>query len=219
MRNSGATVTTALSLALAACAGQAADPPVGTPEGIPTTTVGAPATTGGGGPGTTSTTATSGADDVGGVTVTVGGVTYDLSLDARMPGRDIELTTVCEPDASGTGLFSVVAAVTEENGELATNPQIGLSLHMFASADAAAAFDQPFARFHLTVRHPDDAPGQDLTYTYADDEVLGFEGVTFDGDVGSWIIDGNRISGEVAVCESHSEAFTTASFDITCPTP
>ena len=193
----------ALVVAVAACGGgQTTDPTVTTSGGASATTTGA--TTG---PGDTSTAPSSSGDE-GSVTVTIDGTTYELSV-----SDDVGFPTRCEPDFFGTGQFWVIAVALDEDGARSTDPQVGLSLELFPMDRAADDLG-----FDLSVRVPGDS-SQSLEYLLATDDSVVFQAGEFDGDLGSWTIDGNRIHGEVAVYEyDHIREYSTATFDITCPT-
>lgn len=183
----------------------------------PTDSSGAPTTLGSSG-GTSATTSTpSGGGSEGSVKVIVAGVTYELVTgEVKIPGSAATFPTSCEP--SFFGAFAVLAAIATDEGELAADPQTGLTLIVFPSEEAAAAADSRVISFRLTVRHADGSTEEDLTYASYNDEALEIQDIVFEGDPGSWTIDGNRVYGEVAVYEyDHVREFFTASFDITCP--
>jgi hypothetical protein len=161
------------------------------------TTSGSPSGTSG--PTTTPTTPSEG-DDPGSV-VTIDGITYELSVET--------VATACQPNLFNTGLFQVVARAMG-----GPYPGSVLDFQLFATTDAAAAAGE-----ELNLTFKTKATDGDLDYVLATEESLAMvSGPAFDGDLGSWTIDGRRIYGEVAVFESdHRREFTTATFDVTCP--
>lgn len=165
---------------------------------------------------TTTTVATeappSGGD--GAVIVTVDGTEYLLSVGDDIAVADTGSTfpTRCEPDYFGAGMFWVVATAVDENGVRA-EPNVNLTLNLPHDAGGS---DQ---EFELFVAASASSPLQ-LDYVLAtEDGLAGLGGPAFDGELGFWTVDGNRISGEVTVFEGdHLREFFTATFDITCPT-
>lgn len=199
LRARGAIAAVALMAAACGGGGESTDDPTDTTAPETQTTATAPA----GADTTTSTEAAPSGDDEGSVTVTVDGTTYELSPTG--------FNTRCDPDFFGTGQFWVVAAAFDEDGEFA-DPQISLNLSLYPMGQADDELE-----FELGYRPSDDS-SQTLDYVLATQESVVFQAGEFDGDLGSWTIEGNRIHGEVTVWESdHIREYFTATFDITCP--
>lgn len=152
----------------------------------------------------------------GGASIVVDGVEYSLSVadDIAVGGTGAFFPTRCEPDVFGSGLFSVVATAVDDTGARA-EPAVTLSLVL--PHDGAGSADAP-PELGLSV---EGEGASALDYVLAtDDGLAGVAGPPLEGELGTWSVDGNRITGEVTVFESdHERDFTTATFDITCPTP
>lgn len=211
----GLATATCLALVVAACGGDD-----GTADPTATTAAGTPTTTSGGSGGTTATTAPapSGGDE-GRATVTIDGTTYELSMrdDIAIPGTGTNFPTQCVPNFFGSGQFVAGGVAVDENGDMDLDPQVGFGLRLFPTVEAAEASGRELT-FGLNYSVPDGSSGQDLDYVMANSESLVLQGITFDGDVGSWTIEGNRIHGEIVVYEyDHIREYFTATFDVTCP--
>lgn len=200
----------AMSFVLAACGGGAE--PTGTTASPDPIDDGTTTTSQSGGPGTTATTAPAPSGG-GGVTVSVDGTEYQLSVADDIQVAGVNFPTRCEPNFFGTGMFWVIAVAVDESGARATDPEVGLSLGMFPTAEDAAAADEEL-EFTLDI----DTPNDSFEYTIATHSSVVFQTGEFTGDLGSWTIDGNRIYGEITVYEyDHVREYFTATFDVTCP--
>lgn len=201
-----------LSLLVAACGGDGAASTTTTLAGNPTSTSGGPGDT------TATTQPPSSGGDEGSVTVTIDGTTYQLSTRDDIPtgAGSIMFPTTCEPNFFGRGQFWVIAVAIDADGNRAV-PNVSLELSMFATIQDAEDADETL-EFNLQVDPPDGSADEEFDYIIATDEQVAFQNVNFEGDLGTWTIEGNRIYGEIAVYEyDHVREFFTATFDITCP--
>jgi hypothetical protein len=205
------------ALVLGACGGgsEAADPTSATDSSNGSTTT---AATGSSDDMTTTLTGPSGAGGAGEVVVIVGGVEYRLSVadDVAVGGTGTFFPTRCAPNSFGAGMFWVVATAVDESGARA-EPNVNLSLSL--PHDGQGTADMP-PEFELFVASTAESPLQ-LDYVLAtEDGLAGIGGPAFEGDLGSWTVDGNRVAGEVTVFEGdHLREFFTATFDVVCPAP
>lgn len=211
-RHSTWVVAAASALMVAACGGgSATDDP--TTAGQEET-----ATTAGGGEDTTATTAPPTGDGAAEVVATVDGVEYRLSVsdDVAVGDTGSFFPTRCEPNSFGAGIFWVVATAVDENGVRA-EPNVNLVVNLPHEGHGSPDMQ---AEFELFVASSGDSPLQ-LSYVLANEEGLtGVGAPPYEGELGSWTVDGNRITGEVTVFEGdHLREFFTAGFDITCPAP
>ena len=191
-------LASALTLVLGACGGGggAPDPTVG---GSPTTAGGSSPTTTGdtSGPETTQR-APSGGDD-GTLVVELDGNRYEFTVreDIEYPGvAGTNLPTRCQTDFFGTGMFWIIAFMTDDAGVLVDDHQVSLGLY----ADGAVDED------HDDIMIVSD--GELVQYMVDKDEP------------GSWTISGDRIHGQLNLIffgSAGTEEATTATFDITCP--
>lgn len=153
---------------------------------------------------TTSTTTTTAAPQSGSgmaTTVTIDGTTYELST-----GDDIGYVTRCEANYFGGGIFWVIATAVDDSGARAV-PNVNLELNLP---------HQPNPDSDLEFKLTDDAGP--FEYLIATDDAVVFQAGEFDGDLGSWTVEGNRITGEITVYEyDHVREYFTATFDVTCP--
>jgi hypothetical protein len=217
MRNHLITFAAATVLLVAACGGNS--------QGSDTTAVPgstlpeASTTTGGAGPGTTIPTTTPPSSEGDGVVmVTVDGTEYRLSAAEGITVGGAPFPSRCETNYFGTGMFWVVATAVDDNMARTVDPEVNLSLTLFPTVEAAEAADQDL-EFELKVRSPSDS-SQTRDYLIATDDSVVFQAGEYEGDLGSWTIDGNRIHGEITVYEyDHIREYFTATFDITCPSP
>ena len=140
--------------------------------------------------------------------VSIDGTEYRFSLgEVTLGGIDSSFPTRCEPDFMGSGILTVVATAADDDGvRIEPNVNLAMTLPLDSSSPDGAEFEVS-----------DDASS--LAYVLANDEgLLGAGSPGFDGELGSWTVDGDRITGEVTVFESdHVREFFTATFDITCP--
>lgn len=218
------TVAVSTAITLAACGGggaDTADPTTTTAGDAQTTTSVASDTTVApevSSDSTTTTIAPTAGEAGGMIAVTVDGVDYRFSVadDISAGNTGTFFPTRCEPNNFGAGLFWVVATAVDESGARA-EPNINLTLVL--PHDGQGAADTP-PEFELFVASTADSPLQ-LDYVLAtEDGLAGVGGPAYDGDLGSWTVDGSRITGEVTVFEGdHVREFFTATFDITCPAP
>lgn len=198
------TLATVTAVVLAACGGNGEQGP-GTTASPNTTTPQATSTTAGAD--TTTSAAETGGD--AGITLTVDGTSYELSVAKDIPvgQTGVNVPTRCEPNFFGAGRFWVIAVAVDESGAR-LEPPVTLTLDL--PHDPAAGGDP--AEFEV-----DDDSGP-FEYLIATDDSVVFQAGEYTGDVGSWTVEGNRIYGEITVYEyDHVREYVTATFDITCP--
>lgn len=209
-------VAAAIALTSAACGG-GADAVTTTDsrgEGATTSTAGSSAAADA--ETTTTVAGPSGGGGPASVLATVEGVEYRFSVaeDIAVGTTGAFFPTACEPNLFGAGLFQVVATAVDEAGTRA-EPNVNLTLVL--PHDGVGTPDMP-PEFDLFVGPSADSPLQ-LDYVLAtEDGLAGVGGPAFEGDLGSWTVDGNRITGEVTTFEGdHLREFFTVTFDVTCP--